>query len=196
MESLLPLQHWGPHHLCERALQLPGGQREGNVSGGAGWLARAPLRRMMWHQHGQKGACSPGQVYTLPKGREQVQVYHRGNPRASVRLRGEYHRGGWQESSGRPVSASCLGEPPRWCQSQGPPRPPCVLPALQGAVIGRKRPHTHLIQTPNLTRQGRPSRGARSSLRKHGLAEVKEAKLWLHLASFLLCLMSPSYKTH
>lgn len=49
---------------------------------------------MMWHQHSQKGVSSPGQVYTLPKGSEQVQVYHRGNPRASVRLRSEDHGGG------------------------------------------------------------------------------------------------------
>ncbi|XP_070082665.1 dynein axonemal heavy chain 9 isoform X5 [Equus caballus] len=30
MESSLPLQHWGPHHLCERAVQLPGGQCKGS----------------------------------------------------------------------------------------------------------------------------------------------------------------------
>lgn len=153
---------------------------------------------MTWHQHGQKGARSPGpgQAYTLPKGSEQVQVYHRGNPRASVRLRSEcYGAGAGKKAQEAQLVPHAGCEPPTGVSLRAPQTTLCA-PSVAGGGDGRKRPHTHLVRTPNLTRQGRPSRGARSSWSEHGLAEVKEAKLWPHLASFLLCLTSPSYKTH
>lgn len=58
MESFLPLQHRGPHHLCERALQLPGGQRKGieSLASAAGWGTGAgpPLRRVRQSAQGER----------------------------------------------------------------------------------------------------------------------------------------------
>lgn len=143
VESLLPLQHWGPHHLCERALQLPGGQREGKVSGGAEWLRRAPLRRMMWHQHSQKGASSPGQVYTLPKGSEQVQVYHRGNPRASVRLRSEYRGGGaGKKAQKAQLVPHTWCEPPTGVSLRAPQTTLCAPSVAGGSDRQEETPHS------------------------------------------------------